>query len=366
MRIFYLITELDVGGAEKTLFELATHLDRARFEPVVGCLSGQGEVGQWLSDKGVEVVHFDMRSRFDWGVVGRVAGELRRRKPDVLHTFLFHANFVGRLAALRAGVERVISSVRVEERRRLHLLGDWLTQGLMEVQTCVSTSTLEYTRRRARIPLRKLVVVPNGIDLARFEDVAPCPADWELPNDGPVVAAVGRLDRQKAPLTLVRAFARVRERHADAVLAYAGDGPMRGQVEREIERLGLRDHVRLLGWVEDVRPLLARADVFALASQWEGMPNCVLEAMACGAPVVCTAVGGCPELVDDGVTGFLVAPGDADALADRVARLLGDGGLRKRMNREAKERLRRRFTIESMVAANEALYECHEPRHSQA
>ena len=355
MRIFYLITELDVGGAEKALYELATHLDRARFEPVVGCLSGRGPVGNWLADRGVEVVHFGMRSKRDWGVVGRVSADLERRRPDLVHTFLFHANFVGRLAAWRAGVTQVISSVRVEETRRLHLLGDWVTQGLVDVETCVSESTRAYTHRRAGIPSRKLVVIPNGIDPARFADVPPCPEEWNLQRDQEVVATVGRLELQKDPIALVRALARIRRQRPRARLVWAGDGPLRASVQRQAERDAAP--VDLLGWVVDVRPLLKRAQVFALASRWEGMPNVVLEAMACGLPVVATRVGGCVEMIVDGETGFLVPPGDADALADRVLRVLSDPALGRRMGRAARERVGEHFSLDAMVRANERLYE---------
>ena len=358
MRIFYLITELDVGGAEKALYELVRRLDRGRFEPVVGCLTGRGEVGDWLRDVGVEVLHFDMRSALDLGVVRRVANAMRRHRSDGVHTFLFHANLIGRVAARLAGVRPVISSVRVEERRRSHLLLDWLTHRLVDVETCVSESTRRYTHERAGIPLDKLVVIPNGVDAARFADPPPPPAEWGLPDDAPVIATVARLDEQKNPMALLAAIADEEGLEGSRpVLAWAGDGPMRGEVEREVARLGLGDRVRLLGRIADVRPLLGRADVFVLASRWEGMPNCVLEAMAAGLPVVATSVGGCPELVEHGETGYLVDPGDTSALSGALCRLLDDADLRLRMGRAARARVRKRFSLDAMAEANVRLYE---------
>lgn len=357
IKVFYLITELDAGGAEKALFELASRVDRERFAPVVGCLSGRGVFGQRLEEAGVEVVHFDA-GRMSVGVVWRVARELRRRGADVMHSFLFHANMVGRVAARLAGTRRVVCSVRVEEPRRWRLWADRLTQGLMDFETCVSEAALEYTRR-AGVARRKLVAVPNGIDVGNYARPAPAPAEWGLPANALVVAVVARLDEQKDPLTMLEAFALTKS--AGAVLAWAGDGPMAAAARHRAAELGLADRVRFLGRLADVRPLLGRADVFALASKWEGMPNCVLEAMASGLPVVATAVGGCRELVEDEVTGLLARPGDASDLAAKLGRLLGDGALRRAMGNAGRLRASERFSVEAMVRANEELYTRGQP-----
>jgi len=144
-RIFYLITELDIGGAEKALYELATRLDRKRYEPIVACLTGRGPIGEWLSKAGIDVIHIGMRSWCDIPAWLRLRKALREFRPHVLHTFLFHANFAGRLASLGLGIERRISAVRVEEPRRSHLWGERLTRGLVDVVTCVSESARQYT-----------------------------------------------------------------------------------------------------------------------------------------------------------------------------------------------------------------------------
>jgi starch synthase (maltosyl-transferring) len=128
-RVFYLITELDVGGAEKALFELATRLDRRRFEPTVACLTGRGALFGRLREKGIEVIPIDMRGWWDLGAWLRLRAALRANRPHVLHTFLFHANFAGRLAAVGLGIGRKIASIRVEEPRLRHLWLEGLTQG---------------------------------------------------------------------------------------------------------------------------------------------------------------------------------------------------------------------------------------------
>jgi len=356
-RIFYLVTELDPGGAERALYRLVTALDRRRFHPVVGCLRGRGIVGRWLTARGVEVVYFDMFGVVDVGALARVGHEIRRRRPHLVHTFLFHANLVGRLAAPFAKVPHVICSVRVEEPRRLHLWLDRLTQQFVTVEVCVSESARRFTAERAGIPPAKLRVIPNGVVLSDFDDIPPATGAWVLDVGHPLVATVGRLDEQKDPMTFLHAAALVHARQPQACFAWAGRGPLRHRAEREAHRLGLAGAVRFIGYLADVRPLLAQCAVFVLSSRWEGMPNVVLEAMACRKPVVATSVGGCPEVVREGETGYLVPPGNPEALAERIGTLLADPARRRAMGEAGRRRIEADFTHEHTVRLWEELYE---------
>jgi len=357
-KIFYLITELDIGGAEKALHRLVTNLDRTRFEPTVGCLTGRGPMGEWFTQNGIEVVYFDMRSFWDLPAWLRLRKELERRKPDVLHTFLFHANIAGRLVG-RGRAGRVISSVRVEEPRRWHLWGERLTRGRVDIVTCVSESTREYVHRTTRVPLDKLVAVPNGVTLDDYRLPAdPPPPEWNLPDGVPIIGIIGRLDRQKDPVLMLRAAAIVAREKPEALFVFAGKGPLAGHCQVEAEELGVARNCRWLGWAPQVRPLLGRMDLLALSSRWEGMPNALLEAMASRKPVVATQAGGSAELVLDGETGFLVPCDDPEAMADRILQLLGDPALRKRMGDAGLERVDLHYSLCAMVEANQRLYEC--------
>lgn len=356
-RVFYLITELDIGGAEKALYELVTRLDRSRFEPVVGCLSGHGPIGEWLQQKDVPVLHMGMRGCWDLPAWLRLRRALRETKPHVLHTFLFHANLAGRIAAIGMRLEKVISSVRVEEPRRLHLWLERLTRGLVDVVTCVSESARQYTHTHTRMPMSKLVAVPNGIDLEqpRLTVVAP-PEEWRLPDGVPVIGVVGRLHEQKDPLLMLRAAQRVIAEADDAIFVFAGDGPLLERCRAEAKRLGIDRQVRWLGWQPDIRPLLVRMDLLASSAKWEGMPNVVLEAMAYSRTVVATDVGGTGEIVADGETGFVVPWNNEMLLSRRIVELLKDNDLRRRLGAAGVERIKQHFSIGRMVEANQQLY----------
>lgn len=356
-RIFYLVTELDPGGAERTLYRLATSLDPAEYCVRVAALTHDGEVGGWLREAGIDVIEIGARGWFDLCALRRLTREIKRFDPDILHCFLFHANLAGRIAGRLGGAPVIINSVRIEERRRSHLILDRLTHRLMDVEACVSRSTLEYTHRRAGIPMSKLAVTPNGIDLADFDDIPPPPAELNIPDGRPLIASVGRLEAQKDYATLLCAAALVARRFPDVLFVIAGDGPDRNSLEAKARELGVDKNVIFTGRLADVRPLLALCDVFAMSSRWEGMPNALMEAMACSRPAVVTDVGGCPELVRDGVNGYVVPPTHARSLADRIVRLLDRPGAARRMGAESRRIIESEYTLEKSLLAWRALYE---------
>jgi glycosyltransferase involved in cell wall biosynthesis len=167
---------------------------------------------------------------------------------------------------------------------------------------------------------------------------------------------VGRLSVQKDPMAFVEGTVRVILQRSDAQSALVGEGPLRNTVAARVRELDLVDHVHLLGWRDDASQLMAAADVVTLTSRWEGLPHVLLEAMAWSRPVVATAVNGCPEVVVDGETGFLVEPGDTAGWADRVVELLDDPAKAALMGRRGRERVEERYSLREMVARVEELY----------
>ncbi|NOZ20293.1 MAG: glycosyltransferase [Planctomycetes bacterium] len=360
MRVFYLITDLDIGGAEKTLCHLVRGLPRAEFHPVVACLTGAGELGGALADEDVSVCYVRMRSRFDLGATLRVARLLSDHQPDVLHTFLFHANLIGRMAAWLAGVPVVISSARVAEPRRHHLWLDGWTHRLVDAETCVSDSVRNYLAKRRVMPVRKLVTVPNGVDVDRFDvNSRNVRQDLGIDEDAAIVLAIARLERQKGLSYLLRAAEGVIEKRRDALFLIAGEGGMRNSLERIAATRNLESRVRFLGFRRDVPRLISAADVFVVSSLWEGMPNALLEAMAGAKPVVATDVEGCREIVQPEQTGLLVPPRDARALAEGIVSLLENSETRKAMGRAGRKHVEEHFTLRQMIQNNVLLYVNH-------
>jgi glycosyltransferase involved in cell wall biosynthesis len=167
---------------------------------------------------------------------------------------------------------------------------------------------------------------------------------------------MGRLREQKNPLAFVEGAARVARDRPDVQFVLLGDGPLRAEVEARVRDLDLAACIHLAGWRDDAYRLLAAADVVTLTSRWEGTPYALLEAMAWSLPVVATAVNGCPEVVRDAETGFLVPPGDDIAWAEKVIEVLADPARARAMGRQGRKQVEERFTLQQMVARVEELY----------
>jgi len=358
IKVLNLITELNIGGAEKALARLLAHLDRGRFIPTVACLyGGGGPVADEIRALNVPVIDLGMTAKWRWDAFWRLYRLLRWERPTVLHAWMFHANVPGRVLGRLAGVPVIISGERtmgMESHWRYWL--NRITGLLTDCVVCVSQQVADFVVEEVGIPQSKAVVIPNGIDLCDFErlpDKQQVRVELGLSSDQVLVGTVARLDPVKRLDVLLQAMKSLRDVYAVIV----GDGPEQARLRALAKRAGLAGRVYFAGQQEDVLPWLAALDVFVLSSDWEGMPNAVLEAMAAGLPVVATAVGGVPEEVVDGVTGLLVPPRDPDALAQAIAHLLRDPDLRRTMGRAGRERVARYFTAERVVQRTQALYE---------
>jgi glycosyltransferase involved in cell wall biosynthesis/peptidoglycan/xylan/chitin deacetylase (PgdA/CDA1 family) len=361
-RVLHLIWALDLGGAERQVVEIVRGLDRARFEPTVGCLVRKGRWGERLEREGIRVVEFAKHRRFDPGVALRLRRFLRAERFDVVHTHAFTAATWGRLAAALSGTPVVIahehSAFSLDSRTRRAM--DRLLAPLTDRWIVVAESLARDLVAREKLPTGRMVVVPNGIAPGAEVAAEPTPALRAALAGAPRTSLVGTLARfepRKGLDVLIDAFALVAARHQDCGLALVGEGPLRRDLERQVRRLGLSERVRFCGRRDEVAEVLAALDVFVLPSHAEGLSIALLEAGAAGRPVVATSVGGNGEVVRDGLTGLLVPPGDAPALADAVVRLLDDAAAATAMGRRLAADVRERFASAEMVRRIERVYE---------
>ena len=322
-RIALSITDLDVGGAERALTDLVTRLDRRRFHPVVYCLAARphseeascAPTARARRHRGPFPGRTGPRQLPE--VVRSLAALLREQGAELLQSFLFHANLVGRSAGRRAGVGCIVCGIRVAERQaRWHLWLDRLTQRRVDRYVCVSQAVADFSATEGRLPREKLVVIPNGIDVEPY--AAAAPADLTALGVAPgrrAVTFIGRLAQQKGVGWLVEASPAWLAQVPDCDLLLVGAGPERGNLERRAAELGLASRVHFAGWRSDVPAILAASAVLVLPSEWEGMPNVVLQAMAAGRAIVAAAVEGVAELLGPAASAQCVAFGDSSALA---------------------------------------------------
>jgi glycosyltransferase involved in cell wall biosynthesis len=280
-----------------------------------------------------------------------------------LHTWMIHANVIGRVLGRMAGVPIIITS-----RRNVNIGGSvreyinrW-TAGLGDRAIAVCELARQVEIEQTGVSPDKVVTIHNGIDVGKFSYPGPqSPAQvrdsFGIPKGVPLVGTVGRFRPQKGLADLLAAMVQVRHLIPSARLLLVGGGELLDDLETKALSSGLGTAVTFAGMRSDVPKILAALDVFVSSSLWEGMPNAILEAMAAGLPVVATAVGGTPEVVEDGVTGLLVPPGDPKALAEAIACLLQDIDLRQQMGQAGRGRVTQHFSIERMVERTQTLYE---------
>jgi glycosyltransferase involved in cell wall biosynthesis len=363
-RVLYVVGNFVAGGAERHLLELWKRIDRSRFEVVIACFRREGAFLAEVESLGWPVHELAVGRRV-YGPAGlaglaRLVHLVRDLRPQVVHGYLFGPNLYAALAGRLAGVPAVVVAKRnvdaFESPRQV--LAQRIAHRLATHVTAVSEAVADSVVALG-VPRARITVIPNGVDAARFDPPAPAEeARRELGADAsPLVGSVGCLAARKDYGTLLEALRLLRERGLGFRAALVGDGPDRDALEARAAALGLADRVRFLGERADVDRLLPGMDVFVLSSREEGIPNALLEAMAAGRACVATAVGGTPEVLRDGETGWLVPPGEPGALADALAQALASPGEARRRGEAAGRAAREELSIEAMVRRHEEFYE---------
>lgn len=351
VKVVQLVLSLDVGGLEMMVLDFVRHASRSRFRHEVVCLRGLGELGGRFAEEGITVTALHAQGRLD-GLV-RLASELRRTRPDVVHTHNANPHWYAALARQGAGIPVLVHTKhgRSLGNLRRHVWANRWASWASEAVVPVCEDAADEVRGRERVPADKVVIIHNGIELGRFQAARSCARP-------PLRAiSVARLNRIKDQRTLLLAVRQVVDAQPGFRLDLVGDGPERPAIDRLRSELGLEDSVRVLGYRDDVAPLLAEADFFVLTSTSEGLALTLLEAMASGLPVIATDVGGNHEIVVHGQTGFLVPPRSPAAVAEAVRHLLADPDRAIAMGRAGRLRAEQSFDVRTMVARYESLYE---------
>jgi glycosyltransferase involved in cell wall biosynthesis len=362
MRVMQLVPTLGIGGAERVAGLLARELARAGHAVCV--VSEYDPRGTWIEGElrgaGVELRFLGKRRGLDLRMIPRIARELLRFRPDVLHTHTDALKYALPAIAARPRC-RIVHTVHNLAEREAARPAERLVRRVAfragVVPVAIGHAVAASLRRRYGV--RAAPTIPNGIPVRDYapDEAARREVRAALGIDvgAPVFLAVGRLMAQKNHAGLLRAFASARLRERGARLLVAGEGELRDELLGLARALGVDERVRFLGARPDVPRLLAAADAFVLASEWEGNPLAVLEAMAAGRAVVATAVGCVPELVSER-TGLLAPPGDERALEEALHAVARDPGAARELGREGARVARERFDVAVMARGYAELY----------
>jgi glycosyltransferase involved in cell wall biosynthesis len=369
-----------MGGPALHVSYLSAGLRERGYETMLVAGSvGQGEqsMAYVAEELGVPVVtiphlHREISPVRDLLATIRLARIIRAERPVILHTHTAKAGAVGRVAALLAGRRRPPIIVHTFHGHVLRgyfgrfwtgffRLLERLLARITDVLVAVSPEVRDELVSFGVAPASKFRVIRLGIELdQRLSPDGAARAETRrvmgIRGERVVVGWIGRMTAVKRTDVVLRAFRRLRQEGVDAVLCMVGDGPDRRSVEDLAGELGIMRDCLFPGYREDVGPFFAAFDVFVLPSGNEGTPVTAIEALASGCPVVATRVGGVPDVVTDGEDGFLVEPGDVDALAARLAQLASDPGLRATMGGAGRERMRGRYAVDRLIDDIDRLY----------
>ena len=359
-RIAFVIDELEVGGTQRQLLAMATGLVARGWTVRVVCLQPVLAMVPEFTARGIAVSVIEKHARLDLPLIAALCRFLRRERIEVVHAFSATAEFFAGLAARIVGCPFVASIRNLrEELPLLPALGKRLACRLAHAVVANSEAGARHAVRTRVASRGKVRVIANAVadDRRAARPRADVRRELGVPPEACLVLSVGRLVSQKGYDHAVAVAARVLAAFPHVVFLIAGDGPLRAEIHGDVERRGLAATVRLLGERSDVPDLLGAADIYLSTSRFEGQSNAVMEAMAAGLPVVASAVGGTPELVQDGVTGLLFAADDTAVAVDHVSRLIVDERLRGALGTRARQHADARYGVDAMLTPLAALYE---------
>lgn len=364
IRVLHVRTSAGLYGAERVILNLVGHVDRARCELLLACVSerdGDGEpFARCARSAQVPVLSVRSRRKLDWHVVATLRRIIRTERVQIVHAHDFKGDLYAVLASVGLPVKRVVSAhgtTRDSTSRRVRL---YLEEHLLYRAFDAVVAVAEALRAHlvAFLDPRAVILIQNGLDPALLGDQeASGDAPLTSADGRPVFAVVGRLLPDKGHRFFLDAFRKLLHTHPGCEAWIVGDGPEREAIAARVRALGLENAVRLCGTRDDMPTVYRRANCLVIPSLTEGLPMVLLEAFAWRVPVVATRVGDIPRLVEPGRSGYLVAPGDAPALARAMAQRLDSPERARAMAEAAHAILRERFTAGRMAQDTQSLYE---------
>jgi sugar transferase (PEP-CTERM/EpsH1 system associated) len=365
--VVHLIYRLDFGGLETLLVDCINHMPPERYRHAIVCLTDYTAFADKITRPNVELYALHKQPGLGLGIHVKLFKLLRALRPAILHTY----NFACAEYAVPAWAAGVPVRIHAEHGRDasdpqgLNRKHNFLRRALVpwiDRYVPVSHDLARWLQNVVNIPAAKSQLIMNGVDTVRFAPNLPAATmPWAGVDKPFVIGTVGRLQDVKDQATLIEAFALLcaarPAARAGLRLAVVGDGPLRARLEQKAQDAGVADLVWFAGARNDIPELMRSFDLFALSSIAEGTPVTLLEAMACGVPVVATAVGGIPEVVQDGVNGALVPASNAQALAEALGRYVDDRARQAAHGAVARETIERHYSVAAMVGAYTALYD---------
>lgn len=359
-RICFVVPSLEIGGTERQVLRMMKGLSD-EYELMVICTRREGTMAGDARRLGVVRV-LNVRGGWDPRMRRRVEKELRRYKPEIVHSFMFGFDYQVNVAARNAGTPVVLSSRRqlATWKKPRHLRLQRRANKLVDGIVANSHAVARFAAEQEGAPESLFHVIHNGIDQAAFHseaDTVQVRKRFNIPPLRTIVGIVANFSPVKDHALFLEIIDRLTARRAEVHFLTVGNGPLRERFERALDRRGLADRVTSIKTLSELPDVYKLMSISVLCSKVEGFPNAVLESMATGTPVVAANVGGIPELIEDGVTGTLVSGRDPEHFAAAIENLMDNPDECRAMGERAKQRVREQFSLNSMVKGYKALYE---------
>ncbi|MCM8785180.1 MAG: glycosyltransferase [Candidatus Omnitrophica bacterium] len=349
IKIGYLIGSSDIGGTEKMILTLVKNLDKNKFEIIFFCIKGKGRFTEKLKEENFKVYIVNLKKNpFSFINLFFI---LKRENLDILQSFLFVANILGRIYGKILGIKLIISSQRSTDpwRKWYHWFLERITKRWVDLIISNSYSAKEILIKKGRIPRKKIKVIPNGIQiLENLEKVEK--------KDFIVIGTIGNLKKAKGYFYLIDAAKIVIEKFKNVRFYIIGEGELKQEILKRIKKYSIEQYFVLTGYVENIYDYLRIFDIFVLPSLWEGCPVSLLESMGYGIASIATDVGDVPYIIENGETGYIVKSGDYKKMAERIINLIENKELREKIGQKAREKIKKDYYFEEMVKAYASTY----------
>ncbi|MCM8805062.1 MAG: glycosyltransferase [Candidatus Omnitrophica bacterium] len=348
IKIGYLIGSSEIGGTEKMILTLIRNVDKNLFDFIFFCIKGEGRFTEILKKENYNVYILNFKKNPISFI--KLFLYLRKEKLDILQSFLFVSNIIGRIYGRILKINFLISSQRSTDdwRKWYHWLIERMTKNFVDLYISNSYSGREVLIKKGKIKRNKIIVIPNGIELPeRFE---------KIKKDYIVIGSIGNLRRAKGYFNLIKASEIVIKKYKNVKFYIVGEGKLKEEILKIIEKKKLKDYFVLTGYVENVYDYLKIFDIFVLSSLWEGCPLSLLESMGYGIPSIATNVGDVSYIIENGVDGFIVEKNDYRRIAEKIILLIEDENLREKIGEKSREKIKKWYSLEEMIKRYESIY----------
>ncbi|MDY6861423.1 MAG: glycosyltransferase [Thermodesulfobacteriota bacterium] len=368
IKILYLITSTGYGGAERSLLNLVSHINKKEFSMSVCSLKIKGELGKEIEQRGIPVISLNLpkktgiKTLFSYfPAIFKLIRIIRNTKPTIIHSLLFQANLAGRISGKICRVPLIINSFRtMEKEKKYQLFIDKITWYPADYFHAVSNMVRNFIIKKIRIPSYKVFAIPNGVIRDWYRENKECREnirnELRIAHHDRVISIIGRLRKEKGHAVLIKALPEVLNKFPLLKLLIVGEGEEKAHLQMLVKKLKLESRVIFKNFIKDLSPIFSITEILIVPSLHEGMPNIILEAMAAKVAVIASKAGGIPEVIEDRKNGILLPETNPETISIAIINLLENHTLKERLKKDALIRIEQDFNIVEIVKKFEKKY----------